>query len=263
MCDFPLFFLDLNFFIFSKKTLIGFCSPLKKILSLKFGFETWNLELRVWNFSFWCLWSSLRVYFSFKITKFWYWHHLFLEIFGNLWNFFIHSSWFFLFLKEFFFEGWLSQLNQTRVDSTTEVVKKKWEGEFWPPFLVFFFFIFAFLSSFFLLPPLLLFTHFTNLHFLPHYTISSLKIITFLSFSVFFHSSPSISFQIFVFLTIFATNPFLKPISKPPFSLHWQWHLPMGLPFSLLVGKNITHLFNGMMKKGSFKTPRPMLHTPT
>ena len=57
-------------------------------------------------------------------------------------------------------------------------------------------------SSLFSLPPLSLFTHFTNLHFLPHYTISSLK-ITFPSFFTFLSS-------IFVFLTTFATNPFFE-----------------------------------------------------
>ena len=53
MCDFQLFLLDLNFFIFSKKTLMDFCSSLKKILSL--DFETWNLKFetfRIWNLKF-------------------------------------------------------------------------------------------------------------------------------------------------------------------------------------------------------------------
>ena len=38
------------FFIFSKKTLIDFCSSLRKILSLRL--ETWNLELETWNLEF-------------------------------------------------------------------------------------------------------------------------------------------------------------------------------------------------------------------
>ena len=75
------------------------------------GFCFWNLRLGIWNLKLGieslklfflkngihCPWSSLRVYFSFKVTKFWNWCHLFLKIFEF---FFIHSSWFFPFLKE-------------------------------------------------------------------------------------------------------------------------------------------------------------------
>ena len=43
-------FLIWIFFIFSKKTLIDFCSSLRKILSLRL--ETWNLELETWNLEF-------------------------------------------------------------------------------------------------------------------------------------------------------------------------------------------------------------------
>ena len=57
MCDFHLFLLDLDFTSFIKKTLIDFCSSLKKILSLKFEiwnlkFETWNLKLGIENLKF-------------------------------------------------------------------------------------------------------------------------------------------------------------------------------------------------------------------
>ena len=79
-----------------------------------------------------------------------------------------------------------------RVDSTTQVVKKG-GGIFLAPISFVLFFLFAFPFSFFSLPPLLLFTHFTNLHFLPHYTISSLKnhfpklliLLSFISLNIF------------------------------------------------------------------------------
>ena len=93
-------------------------------------------------------------------------------------------------------------------------------------------------SSHFFLPPLSVFTYFLHLHFLPHHTISSLEII-FLSFLTCFHSSPSIFFQIFVFLTIFATNPFLKPISKPPFFFLCMTS-SKGLSFLTFNGKKIS-----------------------
>ena len=76
----------------------------------------------------------------------------------------------------------------TSTQSTTQVTKRGWGGgEFGPHFLgfslfslsllfFFFFFVFvSFLSSFFLLPPLSLFTSFFHLDFLLPYTISSLK----------------------------------------------------------------------------------------
>ena len=95
--------------------------------------------------------------------------------FENLKNF--HSSFLiFLFLKRkekrffFIFWSWLSWLNNS-------CCKTKRGAEFWPPFIVFSFsfFFFAFRSSFFLLPLLLLFTSFFHLDFLLPYTISSLK----------------------------------------------------------------------------------------
>ena len=72
----------------------------------------------------------------------------------------------------------------TSTQSTTQVTKGGGGGEFGPHFLVFslfslslsfFFFFVSFLSSFFLLPPLSLFTSFFHLDFLLPYTISSLK----------------------------------------------------------------------------------------
>ena len=73
ICDLHLFFLDFNFFIFSKKNLIDFCSSLKKILSLKF--ETWNLELKIWTWKFeiwnWKFWNlELKIWnLGLKIWK--------------------------------------------------------------------------------------------------------------------------------------------------------------------------------------------------
>ena len=108
-------------------------------------------------------------------------------------------------------------------------------------------------SSHFFLPPLSVFTYFLHLHFLPHHTISSLEII-FLSFLTCFHSSPSIFFQIFVFLTIFATNPFLKPISKPPFFFLCMTSSE-GLSFLTFNGKKISPI--PWMDWGRKAPPRP------
>ena len=87
-----------------------------------------------------------------------------------------------------------------------------------PTFLYLSLFLFFFVSSFSTsLPPLSLFTLFFHLHFLPHFTISSLgnhlpKLPNLLSF---------ISLNIFSDLCVlnhFFLKPiFLKPISKPPF----------------------------------------------
>ena len=76
----------------------------------------------------------------------------------------------------------------TSTQSTTQVTKRGWGGGgIWPPFpclfsfltlssfFLFFFVFVSFLSSFFLLPPLSLFTSFFHLDFLLPYTISSLK----------------------------------------------------------------------------------------
>ena len=51
MCDLHLFLFIWIFFISRKKTLIDFCSSLKKILSLKF--EIWNLKIWNWKFGIW------------------------------------------------------------------------------------------------------------------------------------------------------------------------------------------------------------------
>ena len=56
MRDFHLSLLDLNFFIFIKKSLIDFCGFLKKFLFLKLEAWNWKLEilnLKLWNFETW------------------------------------------------------------------------------------------------------------------------------------------------------------------------------------------------------------------
>ena len=65
-----------------------------------------------------------------------------------------------------------------------------------------------------------------------------------------------------MFLTTFATNPFSWNTSPHLHFLHLQWHLLRDLLFLLSMGTNIIHPFNGMRKRGFFKTLRPMLHTP-
>ena len=107
MWNIPLFLLDLNFFIFSKKTLIDSCNSLKRFFFF-LKFEIWNLKLGI---------ESLKIFFflrkfvslsliiskkkiSSKSHKFFFWnqYHLFFETLKNF-----HSSFmifFFFFLKE-------------------------------------------------------------------------------------------------------------------------------------------------------------------
>ena len=133
-----------------------------------------------------------------------------------------------------------------------------WGAEFWPPFFLsfpFFFFAFSFLhlSSTIVTIHLLLPLDFSS----SHHFLS--KKVTFLSFSIFLRSSPSIFFQILVFLAIFLHTHFQNPLffaqkCHPP---------PMDLLFLLFMERNIIHHLNGMMRRSSFKTPRLMLHIPT
>ena len=239
--------------------------------NLKLGI--WNLKLRIWNLKLgienlkfgieslkkWYLLSLvISKNFFFKVMKFFCnWWHLFF-FFLTLKNF--HSSFLiFLFLKRkekrIFFGSWLSNSG----------CKTKRGAEFWSPFPFFFFFfflLFSLLSSFFLLPPLLLFTSFFHLNFLLHYTISSLKKLLSETFQPSFTHLPQYLFISLCSWPFLLHTHFVKLISKLSFSFHYQWHrLPIGLPFSHLMGKNTTHLLNGMIKKGSFMTPRPMLNT--
>ena len=254
ICDLHLFFLDLNFFIFSKKNLIDFCSSLKKILSLKF--ETWNLELKIWTWKFeiwnwkfwnlelkiwnlglkiwnlalrvWDIFSRIMVSLSLVISKkissksqFFFLNWYFLK----LWKIFIHPFLFFFFSKrkkgkKEFFLG-VDWVNSIKPKLTQQLRLKKERGSNFGPYSLSspLFFFFAFLSSFFLLPSLSLFTSFFHLDFLLHYTISSLK-NTFLNFSTFLHSSPLISFKSLCSWPFLLFTHFVNPISKLPFSLH-------------------------------------------
>ena len=164
--------------------------------------------------------------FFFKVMKIFcnWWHHFFLL---KIWKISIHPSWFFFFLKgkkkDFFFIywSWLSWLNNS-------CCKTKRGAEFWPPFIVFSFsFFFAFRSSFFLLP----------LGFSPSLQHFFSKKITFLSFSTFLHSSPSISFKILVFLVIFATHPFCET--------HFQTFFFFALPMASSSNRPSFLTFNG------------------
>ena len=115
-----------------------------------------------------------------------------------------------------------------------------------------------FFPALFSLSPLLLFTHFIHLHFLPLHTISSLE-NHFPRPLTCFRSSPSKSFQIFVFLTIFATNPFFETHLQTFiffFFLHCQWHLPMGLPFLLLMGKKYHPSLEWNEEEGLLQDPK-------
>ena len=118
-------------------------------------------------------------------------------------------------------------------------------------FLAPFFYLHLFLSSLFLLPPLLLFTSFFHLHFLHPHTLSSLES----HFPKLLNLSPSIS------LNISSDFCVLDDLCYKAIFLHFQWHLPRDHLFLLSMERNIIHLLNGMRKRGSFKILRPMLHT--
>ena len=140
-------------------------------------------------------------------------------------------------------------------------VLKKGGLNYWPPFCACFHLFFSSPSSLSLLSPLLLFTSFFHLHFLHSQTISSLenhfpRLLNLLSFI-----SLNITSDLCVLDQLRNKPICLKPISKLPF-FALSWHLPRGHLFLLSMGWNIIHPLNGMRKKGSFKTLKPMLHTP-
>ena len=122
--------------------------------------------------------------------------------------------------KRNFFLG-VDWVNSIKPKLTQQLRLKKERGSNFGPYSLSspLFFFFAFLSSFFLLPSLSLFTSFFHLDFLLHYTISSLK-NTFLNFSTFLHSSPLISFKSLCSWPFLLFTHFVNPISKLPFSLH-------------------------------------------
>ena len=140
-----------------------------KLETLNWEFETWNLKLEIWNWKF----------------ETWNWKFAIWN-----WKIFLNPSWFFLFLKRFFLKILLFHflevdwVNLVKPELTQRLRWLKQGGLNFGPhsclFLFFFFFCFFFFwvlfsYSFFLLPPLSLFTLSFHLHFLLHYTISSLK----------------------------------------------------------------------------------------
>ena len=135
-------------------------------------------------------------------------------------------------------------------------------AEFWPPIcLVSLFFFFA--SSFItFLPPLTLFIFFLHLIFLLQLTISSLKKKK--CFSKLLNLPSLIS------LNISLDSCVLEHFCHTPTfgGTHFQTHifiaskcllLQMDPLFLLFIARNMIHHLNGMMRRGSFKTPRPML----
>ena len=107
-----------------------------------------------------------------------------------------------------------------------------------PIHCLFLFFFFCF-SLFFLPSSSIVTIHFLlPLGFSPslHHFFS--KKITFLSFSTFLHSSPSIAFQILVFLVIFATHPFCET--------HFQTFFFFALPMASSSNRPSFLTFNGI-----------------
>ena len=134
-----------------------------------FFFEIWNLRLwnlKFENFPFGKRYSLSLIIsknlFSIEVTKFWNWCHLSFENFENF------SSSFFLILSLFLKKNKTKQKKPPFFGSRLSLAPILSLPP--PPHL-----FCTFLSSFFLLPPLLLFTSPFHLDFLPHYTISSLK----------------------------------------------------------------------------------------
>ena len=130
---------------------------------------------------------------------------------------------------------------------------------------LFFFFSFLISPSDTFLPPLTLFIFFFHLIFLFHLTISSQKKKKKKRFSKFFN------FPLLISLNIFLDPCVLEHFYYTPIfgETHFQTHLffapkclllPMDPLFLLLMARNMLHHLNEMMRRGSFRTPRPMLH---
>ena len=113
------------------------------------------------------------------------------------------SIFFFLF---FVFEE-LIESTQSNLSWLSNSVTKGGGGIFGPHLHLFFFsFFFALPSSLFSLPPLSLFTLFFYLHFLPHFTISSLEN----------HFPKFLNLLSLCSWPLLLQTIFLKPVSKPP-----------------------------------------------
>ena len=121
---------------------------------MKLGIESLKLFLLKKNHIF--VLDHLQEKFSSKSQFFFFFLKLISSIFLKLRKIFIHSSWWFFFFN-FFFWG-VDSVNSGHLNN---------RGSNFGPLLP--------LSSFFLLPPLSLFTSFFHLDFLLPYTISSLK----------------------------------------------------------------------------------------
>ena len=150
----------------------------------------------------------------------------------------------------------MTEKTQSNLSWLSNSSKKEGGGIFDPP--SFFVFIFFFFPALFSLSPLLLFTHFIHLHFLPLHTISSLE-NHFPKPLTCFRSSPSKSFQIFVFLTIFATNPFFETHLQTFIFIFYFFALSMassnGPSFLTFNGKKISPI--PWMEWGRRAPPRP------
>ena len=140
--------------------------------------------------------------------------------------------------------------------------------EFWPPicFSLLFFFFFLLLPPFSFLPPLTLFTLIFTLIFLLHLNISSQKKKK--NFSKLLNLPSLISLYIFLDPCVVEHFCHTPIFGESHFQIHLffapKCHLlPMDPLFLLLMERNTIHHLNGMMRRGSFKTPRPMLHIPT
>ena len=137
-------------------------------------------------------------------------------------------------------------------------------AKFWTPLsLVSLFFFLLLLPPSSFLPPLTLFIFFFPLIFLLHLTISFSKK----------HFSKLLNLPLLISLNTFLDPCVLEYFCYTPIfgETHFQTHLlnaskchflPMDPLFSLLMARNIIHHLNGMMRRGSFKTPRPILHIP-
>ena len=193
----------------------------------------------------------MKIYFS------WNWCHLSLKIFFWLYLWKYLKSFFYLFPKKrtkwrkiypFFF---FLCVCVWRVDSVTLVTKRRGGGaNFWPPFSFVPFSFYAFPSSLFSLPPLLLFTLFFHLHFLPHYTISSLEnhfpkflnLLSFISLNHFFRSLcswplllqthfwiPSPNFHFFALIMASSKTPSSLTFNGKKYHPSLEWNEEEGL----------------------------------
>ena len=244
-----------------KKTLINFCSPLKKV----FFFEIWNLEFRIWKLkfgiqnlklSFWkndalCFLINLENLFFLKLMS-----SIFENIFLTVSLKIFEKFFFIYFLKKGQNEEKFILFFFVCVCVCEELTQQLWSlkggggANFWPPFSFVSFSFYAFPSSLFSLPPLLLFTLFFHLHFLPHYTISSLEnhfpkflnLLSFISLNHFFRSLcswplllqthfwiPSPNFHFFALIMASSKTPSSLTFNGKKYHPSLEWNEEEGL----------------------------------